>query len=62
LLIFVGLGEDNHPVSVPVWEPVSDEDVALDRHARKLVELRRHAYLLDRELPRLAGTLGRHGR
>ena len=30
LLIFVGLGEDNHPVSVPVWEPVSDEDVALE--------------------------------
>jgi acyl-CoA hydrolase len=62
LLIFVGLDEENHPVSVPVWEPVSDEDVALDRHARKLVELRRHAYLLDRDLPRLAGALGRHGR
>jgi 4-hydroxybenzoyl-CoA thioesterase len=36
------------------WVPVSDEDVALDAHARHLIELRARADLLDRELPRAA--------
>jgi acyl-CoA hydrolase len=58
LLIFVGLDDENQPVSVPAWIPVSAEDVALDGHALELVNLRRHAYLLDRELSRPAGRLG----
>ena len=33
--------------------PVSDEDVALDAHARELVELRKHTDLLDHEMPRV---------
>jgi len=54
LLIFVGLDGEGRSALVPEWVPVSDEDAALDRHARELVELRARADLLDRELPRAA--------
>ena len=40
LLVFVALGPDGRPVPVPDWTPVSDEDKALDQHARHLIELR----------------------
>lgn len=40
LTIFVALGEDGRPLPVPAWEPVSREDLALEAHARHLVELR----------------------
>jgi hypothetical protein len=33
--------------------PASDEDLALDAHARRLVELRKNTDLLDREMPRV---------
>jgi 4-hydroxybenzoyl-CoA thioesterase len=40
LLVYVALGQDGRPTPVRPWEPVTDEDAALDRHARHLVELR----------------------
>lgn len=40
LLVYVALDDDGRPTPVPAWEPESEEDVALDRHARHLVGLR----------------------
>jgi len=51
MMIFVGLDEQR-AAPVPQWVPVSDEDVALDAHARHLIDLRKQTDLLDRELPR----------
>jgi acyl-CoA hydrolase len=53
MMIFVGLDEQR-AAPVPQWVPVSDEDVALDAHARHLIDLRKQTDLLDRELPRAA--------
>lgn len=40
--IFVAVDEQRRAVPTPHWEPVSDEDRALDAHAVDLVEIRRH--------------------
>ena len=40
LTVFVPVGEDGHSVPARGWEPVSDEDVALDAHAQHLIDLR----------------------
>ena len=40
LLIHVALDADGRPTPIRPWTPVGDEDVALDRHARHLIELR----------------------
>ena len=40
LLVYVALGADGRPTPVRPWVPVTDEDAALDRHARHLIELR----------------------
>jgi acyl-CoA hydrolase len=40
LLILVALDAEGRPVPVRTWEPVNDEDKALEQHARHLVELR----------------------
>ena len=40
LVVVVSLDERGEARSVPKWEPVSDEDHRLDRHARDLIELR----------------------
>ena len=53
LTIFVALDDERESTAVREWVPVSDEDVALDAHARHLVELRKHTDLLDNELPRI---------
>lgn len=38
--VFVGLDEHREAVPTPTWEPVSDEDRALDAHALELVAIR----------------------
>ena len=53
MMIFVALDEERRSALVRQWVPVSDEDVALDAHARELVELRKHTDLLDHEMPRV---------
>lgn len=40
LLVYVALGADGRAAPVRPWVPTCDEDSALDRHARHLVELR----------------------
>lgn len=40
LTVFVALGDDGRPRAIPTWAPASEEDVALDAHARELVALR----------------------
>lgn len=40
LLVYVALAADGNAVPVRPWTPVSDEDKALDHHARHLVDLR----------------------
>ena len=54
MMIFVALDEERRSALVGQWAPVSEEDVALDAHARHLIELRARTDLLDRELPRAA--------
>jgi 4-hydroxybenzoyl-CoA thioesterase len=53
MMIFVGLDDERRSAEVRQWVPVTDEDVALDAHARQLVELRKNTDLLDREMPRI---------
>lgn len=43
LIVFVALNESGQPTPVPAWQPRSDEDVALEQHARHLMELRSSA-------------------
>ena len=40
LIVFVALDDARQPKPVAHWEPRTAEDVALDRHARHLIELR----------------------
>ena len=40
LLVYVALDADGRPTPVPPWEPATDEDAALDRHAGHLIALR----------------------
>jgi 4-hydroxybenzoyl-CoA thioesterase len=40
LLVHVALDDAGRPVPVRPWAPSNEEDEALDRHARHLVELR----------------------
>jgi acyl-CoA hydrolase len=39
-LVYVALDAQGRPTPVPRWEPVSDEDRALDLHAQRLIALR----------------------
>jgi acyl-CoA hydrolase len=43
LIVFVALDESGQPTPVPTWLPRSNEDVALEQHARHLMELRSSA-------------------
>jgi acyl-CoA hydrolase len=40
LIVFVALDDTGRPTPVPAWQPRSDEDLALEQHARHLIELR----------------------
>ncbi|HWY26090.1 MAG TPA: acyl-CoA thioesterase [Nevskia sp.] len=40
VIVFVAMGEDNKPATVPHWEPATDDDKALESYARKLMSLR----------------------
>lgn len=41
IIVFVAVDDDGHSTQVTPWEPVSEEDLALEAYARKLMELRR---------------------
>jgi acyl-CoA hydrolase len=40
LIVFVALDAQGRPTPVPPWKPRNDEDLALERHAQHLIELR----------------------
>ena len=40
VIIFVAVDDAGKPIPVPKWTPSSEEDVALEQYARKLMELR----------------------
>jgi acyl-CoA hydrolase len=40
LIVFVALDESRRPTPVARWDPRTEEDLALDHHARHLIELR----------------------
>ncbi|GGC87762.1 acyl-CoA thioesterase [Tersicoccus solisilvae] len=48
MIVFVALDEQNHKVAVRTWEPVSEEDAALDEHARYVIGVRER---LRRQVP-----------
>jgi acyl-CoA hydrolase len=39
--IFVALDDEGKPTSVPHWEPQTAEDIAMERYAKKLMDLRK---------------------
>jgi len=41
IIIFVAVDAAGQPVPVKHWEPVTDEDIALEQYAMKLMELRK---------------------
>jgi acyl-CoA hydrolase len=41
VIVFVALDDQGKPVEVERWEPESEQDVALERYAKKLMELRK---------------------
>jgi 4-hydroxybenzoyl-CoA thioesterase len=41
LIVFVAVDEQRQPVEVPTWQPVTEEDRALEQHAIHLMELRK---------------------
>jgi len=41
LIVFVALDAENRPVETLSWVPMTEEDKALDRHARDLIRLRK---------------------
>jgi uncharacterized protein (TIGR00369 family) len=47
IMVFVACDEKGQPVSVPAWQPVSDEDIALENYA---IEAKNAALSLDARL------------
>ncbi len=47
VIIFVAVDENGKPCPVPTWQPTSTQDQALEKHAQRLIELRKN---LDIEL------------
>lgn len=41
IIIFVAVDAQGNPVEVPPWEPKNAEDLSLQEHAKKLMELRK---------------------
>jgi len=42
LMVFVAVDEENSTVQVPAWQPISQEDIALEEYAKKSKALRIH--------------------
>ena len=41
LMVFVAVDENRKPVEVPTWQPVSDSDIAMEKYAHRIMELRK---------------------
>lgn len=53
IIVYVAIDEHGKPISVPAWEPETDEDVQLWNYARKLMDLRRG---IEDEMQRFLGN------
>lgn len=40
IIVFVGVDEEGHTTPVPTWTPSTEEDIAMEAYAGKLMELR----------------------
>lgn len=54
VIVFVALGSEGRPTSIPQWEPRNDLDRALEQYAIRLAELRKQ---MDTEMERHLGTI-----
>jgi acyl-CoA hydrolase len=54
VMVFVALGVDGRPASVPPWRPESELDLALEGYAERLSALRKQ---MDAEMDARLGTL-----
>jgi acyl-CoA hydrolase len=41
IIVFVAVGDRGTPVEVERWEPITEQDVALERYAKRLMEVRK---------------------
>jgi acyl-CoA hydrolase len=49
IVVYVAVDENGRPIPVPKWMPLTPEDVALEKHAVKVMEV---AKQLDAEMPK----------
>ena len=52
IIVFVAVNEAGEKVAVPRWQPVSEEDQALEQYATRLMELRQ---AIEQEMSRYVG-------
>ena len=50
VIIFVAMSDDGCSVTVPGWKPQTEEDLAMERYAKKLMDLRKG---IEEEVKRL---------
>ena len=49
LIVFVALDDEQRAAPVRSWAPGSDEDIALEQHAKELIEIRARVHRVDNE-------------
>jgi acyl-CoA hydrolase len=52
VIVFVAVDEAGAPVPVPVWAPITGDDIELERYAKKLMDLRKG---IEHEMARYTG-------
>jgi acyl-CoA hydrolase len=55
VIVFVAVDQAGEPTPVPAWAPITDEDIELERYARKLMELRKG---IEAEVAHYRGEIG----
>ena len=50
MIVFVAVEEQGNPIEVARWTPETEEDIALERYAIKLMELRKGMEETERNL------------
>jgi acyl-CoA hydrolase len=52
VIVFVAVDEAGAPVPVPAWIPITNDDIEMERYAKKLMELRKG---IENEMARYTG-------